>query len=378
MHLKTFCCGTGGVIHGSFDNIIWTLSICACCDVGAKYERFAKYKRFGVGLLAFFIVLIMALTTLSVVVRGVIESSEEQEDAQVSELKTAGVFDDALDLSTSSKDNYEFMLSFTVELAMAMLVYFPLLGTLFMWGGLGCFRYPTFGGRPYEILEERRELEELFLHPEEYESPNDFSNSEWGDEPSEKTKDDPSNWWKRKETNSSTETGGPSFRNCWNCCSKVDETGYPRVHRKSTRYDPSTGSEMPKDNFLLRSNALPKRKKTSTSAYPTAHKSSSRYDPSGSTSSSNYPSLDKKASRYDAKSGPSTSDYPAVNKKASRYSAERESSSEYPSVNRKASRYDSKAGPSSSDYPSVNKKASRYDSTEGQKSKSKKKTKKKK
>ena len=174
----------GGVVHGMFDNLIWTLSICACCNPGGRFELLAKYKKFGIGLLTFFILLVMAVTSLSVVLRGVME--EDDEAADVKELKTAGVFDDAIDLRTSSKENYEFLMSFFVELALEFAVYFPLIGTLLFSGLFAFLRLPQCKGRNYEMEQEQEELQEVMHHPELYESDVNWEqDEELEDEPCE-------------------------------------------------------------------------------------------------------------------------------------------------------------------------------------------------
>ena len=241
----------GGMLHGAFDNLIWTLSICACCDAGARFEHLAKYKKIGVGLLAFFVLIIMALCTLTVVVRGVIEAGDEsgEESTEVSEMQSAGVFDDSLDLSQSGKENYEFMMSFSVELALALLVYFPLLGTIFFTGILGCFRVQQLGGRPYEIMEEREELEELMQNPEEALTRD--STSEWEDEPSEN--DGPKKPFTRSTDDprdSKRDLGdGPSIWNCWDCCKRKErenkETDLLPTTKPSMR---STDADDPRDS----------------------------------------------------------------------------------------------------------------------------------
>ena len=172
----------GGVVHGMFDNLIWTLSICACCEAGNRFAFLAGYKKFGTGLLVFFILLIMAVTSLSVVLRGVME--EDDESADVQELKTAGVFDDTIDLRTAGKENYEFLMSYFVELGLEFMVYFPMIGSLLFSGVLYCIRLPQFGGRPYEIEQEEKELDEFVAYPDH------FSQLDWGEEALEDEPDD--------------------------------------------------------------------------------------------------------------------------------------------------------------------------------------------
>jgi hypothetical protein len=120
----------GGALHGLFDTTIWKLSMCSCCE---GLEAQGKYKRFGVGLMTFGILLITACTSLIVVFRATFQSSQ---DADIAELKSAGIFDDAIELGAggASKDNYQFLLSYSVELALALVIYFPIMGIIMFSG----------------------------------------------------------------------------------------------------------------------------------------------------------------------------------------------------------------------------------------------------
>mmetsp|Transcript_3772 Transcript_3772/g.7732 ORF Transcript_3772/g.7732 Transcript_3772/m.7732 type:complete len:643 (+) Transcript_3772:60-1988(+) len=395
----------GAMIHGAFDNLIWTLSICACCDPGGRFEHLHRYKRFGVGLLVFFVILIMALTTLTVVVRGVIENSEEEPD--IAELQSGGVFDDNLDLSTSTKENYEFMMSFTVEMALALLVYFPLLGTIFFWGVLGCFKYPLMGGRPYEMMEERETLQELMQNPDEYLV--DRSQTEWEDEPmfGMRLKDDdgnakPSPFWdlfKKKhdsdlnsipsreprkkfgffgrqsknvpqDGSESLDDEPSSDRRFWGGNKAKGgpvnqyDNAYPSA--TTTRYDPKTGEELPpkeeaKSNswFGGRSSSKAKKKNDSAqadiNAYPSPNVSSVRYDP---TTGDEYTKEDSQIQKSVERKKKKTA-YPKADKSTSRYDPT--GASDGSAAKKKQKKSSKSAKSSGSDYPSVNKRASRLD-----------------
>ena len=146
----------GGALHGFFDNTIWTLTICSFCDPGEKYEHLHKYKRFGVGLLSFAVLAIAGIATLSVVLRAALESDEE---VQFDQLRSAGLMDDAVDFKSQNKDSYEFLLSYCVELAIALLFHFPVIGFMLFSGCLNIKgKLPIFGGRPYEVTREEEEL----------------------------------------------------------------------------------------------------------------------------------------------------------------------------------------------------------------------------
>ena len=58
--------------------------------------------------------------------------------------------------------DYEFVVSYVVELLLSYIVYYPLVGMLLFSGVLNCCgRFPLLGGRPYEIkqLQEKSDSE---------------------------------------------------------------------------------------------------------------------------------------------------------------------------------------------------------------------------
>ena len=52
-------------------------------------------------------------------------------------------------------DNFAFLTGYGVELALALLLYYPIMGTVLFSGLLGCGRLPMLGGRPREMFLER-------------------------------------------------------------------------------------------------------------------------------------------------------------------------------------------------------------------------------
>lgn len=57
----------------------------------------------------------------------------------------------------STANDYEFLIAYFVEIALSYFFYYPVVGTLLFSGLLTCGRYPTVGGRPYEIKQEMAE-----------------------------------------------------------------------------------------------------------------------------------------------------------------------------------------------------------------------------
>lgn len=145
----------GGGLHALFDNTIWYITACVCCLPGQKLECLYKYKWCGTYLVIFSVVLVTAVASFVVVFRA---SLDEDQDLEIADLKSAGIFDDQIELGRNidKSERWEFLMSYAVELGLALVVYHPLVATLFFSGVLGCGRIPILGGRPYELARERR------------------------------------------------------------------------------------------------------------------------------------------------------------------------------------------------------------------------------
>lgn len=148
----------GGTLHALFDQTIWFITTCACCLPGQPLEccLFARqYSRF---LAVLAVVMATAVATLAVLLRASLQVEDEQttekpatlEDIYNQTGQRIGQFKE------QSVTAYDFLLTYGVELSLSYLIYYPLLGTLFFSGILGCYRIPILGGRPYEIRQEER------------------------------------------------------------------------------------------------------------------------------------------------------------------------------------------------------------------------------
>ncbi|KAL7575851.1 hypothetical protein ACA910_003169 [Epithemia clementina (nom. ined.)] len=148
----------GGMIHAFHDNTIWFLTACVCCLPGRSMAALAGLKRYVFILLAFFVVAIAAISSFVVVVRATLSDNPDK-----SLYKSAGLVDDEIEPLTGFEDksSFNFLLSYGVEILMALFVWYPLVGTLLFSGVLGCGRIPMLGGRPYEVLREQRRIERM-------------------------------------------------------------------------------------------------------------------------------------------------------------------------------------------------------------------------
>jgi hypothetical protein len=145
----------GGALHALFDNTIWYVTACVCCLPGRSLQCLGKYRWCGGYVVVPFVVVFTACASFMVVLRATLDSNEQAAD--LSDLGTAGINDDNIKLGqTDEASAYEFMLGYAVELVLALIVYYPLVGTILFSGVLVCGKIPILGGRPYEVLVQKR------------------------------------------------------------------------------------------------------------------------------------------------------------------------------------------------------------------------------
>mmetsp|Transcript_8739 Transcript_8739/g.21316 ORF Transcript_8739/g.21316 Transcript_8739/m.21316 type:complete len:474 (-) Transcript_8739:49-1470(-) len=143
----------GGTLHALFDNTIWYLVACVCCLPGQALEKCARLKRYGVIMLVFTIIAVGALSSFMVVLRATLADNEDAEPSET------GFEEDETNPLTDweDKSSFQFLLSYIVEVFLAMVFYYPLVGTVLFSGILGCCgRVPVLGGRPYELAQEEK------------------------------------------------------------------------------------------------------------------------------------------------------------------------------------------------------------------------------
>jgi hypothetical protein len=145
----------GGALHALFDNTIWYVTACVCCLPGRSLERLGKLRWCGSYIAVFAVIAFTACATFAVVLRATLDSNGENVD--LTDLGTAGINDDNIKLGqTSDASAYEFMIGYAVELVLALIVYYPLVGTILFSGVLVCGKIPVLGGRPFEVSRQKR------------------------------------------------------------------------------------------------------------------------------------------------------------------------------------------------------------------------------
>jgi hypothetical protein len=146
----------GGGLHALFDNTIWYVTACICCLPGGSLECLGKYRLCGSYIAVFAVLVFTACASFAVVLRATLDSNEQDVDLS-SDLDSAGINDDNFKLGqTDDASAYEFLIGYAVELALALIVYYPLVGTVLFSGVLACGKIPILGGRPYEVLVQKR------------------------------------------------------------------------------------------------------------------------------------------------------------------------------------------------------------------------------
>ncbi|OEU19821.1 hypothetical protein FRACYDRAFT_235882 [Fragilariopsis cylindrus CCMP1102] len=159
----------GGCIHGMFNLAMWHIAACACCQKGGCLERYACCPNLGSKMIRVSVLCIVFLCIMIVLLRVAInekeeENNQEQQQYQLEEeyqyINNRGIdilIDDQLDLNVQNISEFTFVLSYLVEMVLALFVYYPIGGTMLFSGILSCgFNIPVLGGRPYEIACEQR------------------------------------------------------------------------------------------------------------------------------------------------------------------------------------------------------------------------------
>ena len=157
----------GGILHSIFDLSLWHISACACCLPSGALSSFGKCRTLGSYFVLVTVAVLVAAASFVVVLRASVVSREEtvNEVAESRQINPESVKWGHV----SSFKSFSFLIGYVIELVLALLLYFPLIGTLLFSGILGCACLPLLGGRPVEVRkEQRRQLRELANERDEY------------------------------------------------------------------------------------------------------------------------------------------------------------------------------------------------------------------
>lgn len=147
----------GTFIHCMFDLSVWFIAACGCCQPGGSLEYLQNWRWLGSYIMMFTVVVTAATASFIVILRATLDSHPEYDTENIT---SGGLFDDAIQLGdTDSPASYQFLVSWLIEMVLALFVYYFVVGTILFSGILGCYTLPFLGGRPREVKLEEKEAE---------------------------------------------------------------------------------------------------------------------------------------------------------------------------------------------------------------------------
>jgi hypothetical protein len=170
----------GSLCHAIYDNTIWYLESCLCCYQCFHSSRRMKYdstsirqphsfQTCGNYIVIFITLSCTMITTFIILIRATMQAQSSSssfnndtrmDDSWHNNNETSSSFvvmdeDDQNDshvIQIQNASQYQFLLSYMIELSIAYWIYYPLLISILFSGVLGgCGRIPILGGRPYEM-----------------------------------------------------------------------------------------------------------------------------------------------------------------------------------------------------------------------------------
>ena len=163
----------GSGSNALFDRFVWTLSACACCRAGGRFESSSRVgccggccQGFGRYLAVFFVVSMVALASCVAVARASLEHDDDEGGGEgtrwpiyysgMNNATAKETLADLLDFDEFDMQDYSFLKGYSLEFAFSLFVYTPLFETLLFSGILGCYSVPLLGGRPYAMKQEAK------------------------------------------------------------------------------------------------------------------------------------------------------------------------------------------------------------------------------
>ena len=145
----------GALIHGLYDNTIWALATCQCCGKPNGKKDLRKTSITGSFLIMLSVVVVSAVASFAVMLRAALDADSTTTTTNVT---SPNIMDSHNQVHAQFEvlhqrefQDYEFILSYFVELVLSYVVYYPVAGVVLFSGITSCGRFPILGGRPYEI-----------------------------------------------------------------------------------------------------------------------------------------------------------------------------------------------------------------------------------
>lgn len=138
----------GSALQAIFDSSMFYVTTCACCKCDTSNPRMAKLKSVCNTVVVVGVIVVMAVASMSIILRANVEGGGE-----VKVTKWNNQTDSFERETISNKDNYEFMLSFALELAFSWFVWFPIFDIIMFSGVLARWKCCIClgGGRPADL-----------------------------------------------------------------------------------------------------------------------------------------------------------------------------------------------------------------------------------
>lgn len=147
----------GGALHSAFDLSIWHIAACVCCQPGGQLECLGGCRVLGNYVIIFITVLVVAAASFIVMLRAALDN--DGQGVALTDLNSAGFTDDQIEIfvQASGIESYQFLLSWLIEVATSLFVWYFVLGSILWSGVLGCYTLPFLGGRPRDVKVEEWE-----------------------------------------------------------------------------------------------------------------------------------------------------------------------------------------------------------------------------
>lgn len=167
----------GGAIHTAYNLMIWHIAACACCRAGGCCESMGRCRSLGKHILRVLVMVLLCLAALIVLLRVAITNQEHMNSSFPTHNRSApwtnifnstSAYHSANNHTNSnvtsngtiytqgpSAKEFGFLLGYLVETVLALLIYYPIGGTIVFSGILGCGVLPGVGGRPRDIAREQ-------------------------------------------------------------------------------------------------------------------------------------------------------------------------------------------------------------------------------
>jgi len=149
----------GAFIHGIYDNTIWSLATFQCCARKDGKDT-SKSSVTGAFLVMLSTVLVTAVATFAVMLRAALAA--DSTDTTTTIVVNPSISDSHNQVYSQFQvvhqqefQDYEFIVSYFVELVLSYIVYYPIAAIILFSGIASCGRSPVTGGRPYELRRER-------------------------------------------------------------------------------------------------------------------------------------------------------------------------------------------------------------------------------